>query len=299
MKYETQFKIILTLFFLVFLMIKINPKEILSVLANTNIPLILLAVSVIPPLYMIRAYKWNILLKEVDVHISFLNSFEVLLIGMFYGMITPGKSGEFLRAFYIDDRKSKVIPTILWARITDVFALIILSGLAVIVFFNDPTLFYVIFIFTFVAFIGTFFLMNRSMVNLLARLLNRSEDTKETYLDVMWEIFRDKETMLKIFLLSFGHYFVNIISGAIILRALDPEINLLLVFFIPFILLFGNIPITISGLGLREFVTVLCFSLVGAKASIGFSFSILLFFITILLPGLAGYAYMLKYKASS
>jgi uncharacterized membrane protein YbhN (UPF0104 family) len=62
----------------------------------------------------------------------------------------------------------------------------------------------------------------------------------------------------------------------------------------PIIILMGNIPITISGLGLRESVGSLLFIYLGDTAANGFVFAFLIFIIITLIPGIFGYILSMK-----
>jgi hypothetical protein len=58
----------------------------------------------------------------------------------------------------------------------------------------------------------------------------------------------------------------------------------------PIIPLLGNLPIAFSGLGLREHISATLFDGIGAGAATGPAFSLLLFTVSTLLPGLLGLA---------
>jgi len=292
-KIELILKISITIILLVFLVTKIKPQNIDNTLTNAKLSLLMLSMLLTPLLYLIRAIKWNLLLKCNGINEKFSKVFIALVIGVFYGILTPGKTGELMRVFYIPHEKSKALPTILWEKLTDIFALILLSILSIIIFFNNSILIYSIFLLLFVVVIGIFFIMNERIVNFVFNLLSISKESKGNYLEGMYKILYNKGVMFRAFTLTLLYYTVALIVGAVVLRALDPDINILLTFSLPILILLGNLPITISGLGLREFVAVLCFNVLGEETSIGFLFSILLFSIIIVIPGIVGYILMI------
>ncbi len=63
-----------------------------------------------------------------------------------------------------------------------------------------------------------------------------------------------------------------------------------LVLSFPIIPLLGNLPITFSGLGLREHVSAALFRGIGADTAAGPAFSLSLFTVATLVPGLLGLA---------
>jgi hypothetical protein len=91
------------------------------------------------------------------------------------------------------------------------------------------------------------------------------------------------------------YYSINIIIAVLLLKALSNEANPYAAFTWLIIVLIGNIPITISGLGLREYIAIMSFKALGENVELGFSFSTLLFLMITLFPGLIGYLLVLRY----
>jgi uncharacterized membrane protein YbhN (UPF0104 family) len=110
-------------------------------------------------------------------------------------------------------------------------------------------------------------------------------------------LFKHRPLMGGVLLITASYYAINYIIGYFILLALN--VDVIAVITIPIIILIGNVPITISGLGLRESVGAVCFTLLGGEGTYGFSFSLILFGIITLIPGLAGYILAMKTGISS
>ena len=98
--------------------------------------------------------------------------------------------------------------------------------------------------------------------------------------------------MSKTVLSTVWYYTLSYVIGYLILLSLN--IDTFAVITLPIIVLIGNMPITISGLGLRESVAALCFVLLGIDGMYGFSFSLIQFGIITLIPGLVGYGLFIK-----
>jgi len=297
MNYCTILKIILTLSLLLALLIKIPISEVFSVLFDANILLLLISISLVPAAYVIKAVKWNILLKHVRIQMNFLTILKVILIGTFYGMLTPGRVGEIARSYYLEHKKSITTPTILWDRLTDVFALILLSFFSFLFLFsNNMILIELILALICLFVIIIFLIINPKIISFFTKLIKLPEESKDSYLDTMRAILSSKKVLFKVFIWSLCYYLIISILALIALKALDFNINMLLFFAVPMLILVGNLPITISGLGLRELVSVLCFTALGEEASVGFSFSILVFIITMVIPGIIGGCYILTMR---
>lgn len=287
------FNIIITVILLFFLIYKINPEELISTFKATNFFLLILSLPVVVALLFIRSVKWKILLKHLKIEIPLRESFRVVLIGIFYGMMTPGKAGELARAYYLKEKKAVVVPTVIWEKISDVLSLIILSCLAILLLFKNTELIYIVFIMTVILFMGLLAITNKKIVGLIARILKFSDKSKQYYLSSMAEMI-NPYLLIKIFFLSFLYYGITFILAAIVLMSLNPSLNLLLIFSLPIIILVGNAPITVSGLGLREFAAVIAFGAVEVNESYGFSFTMILFLLVTLLPALIGYQIIIR-----
>ncbi len=139
MKKSTIFKIFLTVLLFVVLVIKVNFFEILSIIYSLNLFYLIGAVILVPVLYVIRTVRWNIFLNSVGITLPFFQSLKILLIGNFYGLVTPGKVGELGRAYHLNEKKVLTIPTIIMEKMTDIFTLILLSLHTIIFYFQKKT----------------------------------------------------------------------------------------------------------------------------------------------------------------
>lgn len=287
-------KILATLLLFYIVLSKLNLSKVYEILVNSNIFLILVSFLFVPVLYLIRVLKWDALLRSVGIHHNFFKLFRILLIGIFYGMITPGKAGEVARAYYLDSEKSITIPTIIWDRIIDFFVLIILSTFSLLFLFHDNNLYLAAGFLIFVFIVLSAVFLNKKIIYFILSLMNLSIGSSKQFIDTIHSIKSNIRLLSKLFILSICYYSINIIMAVILLRALSIYVNPYAAFTWLIIVLIGNIPITISGLGLREYIAIMSFKALGENAEIGFSFSTLLFLMITLFPGLIGYFFILK-----
>lgn len=289
-------KIIITLLLFLFVLLKLDIYEILSIFITSNIFLMVVCLIFVPILFSIRVLKWDVLLRSVGVKHTFQTLFRVSLIGIFYGMITPGKAGEIARAYYLESKKSIVVPTIIWDKLIDIFVLIILSALATLFLFSDTNIYSLIVVLVPLFVLMASLLLNERIIYFFLGLIGTDNQSKSQFLETLHSISNDSKLITKIVLLSFCYYIFAFILAVVILKALNASIDLRVAFIYPIIILLGNIPITVSGFGLREYITVLCFEKLGQNPAVGFSFSILIFIFTTLIPGLAGYILLIRSK---
>lgn len=294
MNKQALLKMLLSVVLLTFLVIKIKPEGIVDIFAHTNLLLLVISLPLFFLAYVIRTIKWEIIMKAVKVKTSFWRDLKIMLIGTFYGMLTPGRVGEVARSFYMKEKKSVTLPTVIWEKVIDIFILILLCILSGLLFFNNIRLFYLTLLIA-VLCVGFIALaVNRKTIGMLAKMFKLADEHKEDYLKSMIQIGKNRSALFKAFLIGTSYYILNLVAACFVLRSLNPTANLELIYALPIIILFGNAPVTVSGLGLREFISVLMFRMFGASASLGFSFSLLWFIMITGLAGIVGYILILK-----
>lgn len=86
--------------------------------------------------YLLRFFRWQIYLKNLNVQLSAWRSFQVFMAGQAM-ILTPAKSGEVLKGHLlrpeIDDAWSVAIPAVFAERLTDLMGVVLLTfaGLSV------------------------------------------------------------------------------------------------------------------------------------------------------------------------
>jgi uncharacterized protein (TIRG00374 family) len=62
------------------------------------------AVGIIGVVHLLKAYRWRLILGHLDVFLRFRECFAIYLAGMFLGIITPGRVGDFVKVIYLQER---------------------------------------------------------------------------------------------------------------------------------------------------------------------------------------------------
>ena len=84
---------------------QVNFWELWISIKNVNIILIILAVFILVLSNVIRAWRWQILVKPIK-DVSFDPAFSSIMIGYFGNSVLPFRMGEFLRAYVVADKTS-------------------------------------------------------------------------------------------------------------------------------------------------------------------------------------------------
>jgi glycosyltransferase 2 family protein len=296
MNWKTVGKTAVSLGLMFYLVSKLDVNTIYGTFTQMNIVLLFFSFPFIVLMYLIKARKWQALLNCIDVRIPVRRSLEIILIGTFYGALTPGRAGEVSRAFYLNAENSRSIPTVIMDRIIDMICLLVLSVLSIVFFFNDRHLIYLMASVMSIFIAGMVVITNEKIVTLVFGIFSQNDQYKENYIRTIKEIAGNKKVIFSVFSLTLGYYLLNLLVYWIVIKSLNPALNSLLTFSLPIIVVLGNFPISISGFGVREFVSVTIFKLLNEGSAYGFSCSVILYFLTSLLPAVFGFMLTLRKK---
>lgn len=161
---------VLTIFLYTGFILFADIKKISLVSAQFNwkvVPFLLLLTLVN---YLFRFFRWYYLLKKIDIRLSLRKSFQIFFAGISM-TVTPGKMGEGLKAYLVKketgNRFSETVPLLIFERLTDGIAMIILA-LGGVYFFRQSLLFFVFSTLIVIGFI-LFIYAKEAVVNLIKK----------------------------------------------------------------------------------------------------------------------------------
>ena len=216
------------------------------------------------------------------------SAFKALAVGTFFGMFLPGSGGPDIMLAYNFSRNAKKkenpLSAIIFARVMILFAAIFIS--LILSFTLEDHLAGIRNIFiaaaAFIAIFG-FLTLNRRCADISAGLfafLKRNRWTHLLYRTyfVISGYREQKQLLLKILPLALLTSAFRITIDYFVARSLGLSIPAQYFFiFVPLISIAAVIPVSISGIGVREGTYVGLFSTVGVKTAEAFSISILAF----------------------
>ncbi|HEY7139606.1 MAG TPA: lysylphosphatidylglycerol synthase transmembrane domain-containing protein [Methylomirabilota bacterium] len=240
--------------------------------------------------YLGRARRWAALLARAGVGVRGGTAYCLTLAGVGYGLVTPGKVGEFVRVLHLDAPRSRTLASAVWDRVTDVLLLEALSlpAFVLVPAWRGPVLW--VYAAVVAATLGLLVVLESGRIQALAR---RFFPFAAGPLE-RWREASAGTLASRVFAAGLGggvfYYAFNFAAAFLLLRDLVPGAPARLLLSFPIIPLLGNLPIAFSGLGLREQVSAALFHSIGADAAAGPAFSLLLFTVATLVPGLLGLA---------
>ena len=119
-----------------YLLYRLNLSQVAHLLGHVDLPLVIVAVFLTVPLIWLKTIRWQIILRAQGVRYGGWSAFLAYFGSLFIGFLTPGRLGEFVKAFHVQRECNVPLPlavsSVLADRLFDLFALIAVGTLAVL-----------------------------------------------------------------------------------------------------------------------------------------------------------------------
>lgn len=298
-------KLSITIFILVVLVNMIKLESILAALRNADKSYVFIAVLLIPVNLSLQVIKWSILLSTIGNRIKIIDSIGSVLVGMTLGLVTPGRIGEFARAFAIKDADNiRVLGLALidklynlaWIALIGSGAILALPGML----FQQNTLMIIfgLLLYSLALLIISFVTLNPGFIRgiLYSISLMLPKRTKIKGIISSFDgLTRQKS--VQVFIISCFFYLTFIIQFFLLVNAFaeispsDGLRGLPAIFFAKTFL-----PISIGGLGVGELASIRFLGLFDVDPAAAFNASLILFTINVVIPGIAGIFFIPKLR---
>jgi len=276
---------------------KIDLIKIFMIFSKSNMPMIFFCIIInIIIIYLIRAYKWKILLASQKIKISFKEAIIIFFASLFIGSVTPGRIGELIRIYYIKRKgfslgKSSV--SIFIDRIQDIIFLVIMGilGLAIFLSIFKKQVMIISGTLIIVIVLSIVFILNKKirlfLYNFFINFLLPNQfrkSFKKNINDFVFDLSRIKYLILiKTFLLTllawFTYYFILFSIAKVM------NINMPFIYFVACLSISSLVtilPISFSGIGTRDIIFILIFSKFGLSSESAVAFSAVILFTYVL-----------------
>jgi uncharacterized membrane protein YbhN (UPF0104 family) len=238
--------------------------------------------------YIGRAKRWSLLLGRCGITLSTRASYRLTLVGTFYGMMTPGRVGEFARVLHVRGPRSAMLASVVWDRVADVLILeaLCIPAFMLVPVWRGPLLWAYLGLVAFTL-AGITLLGSPAASRFAGRVLPFLAGAAERWNESSRGLLRGGAGLASF---AWGGFFYVFVYAAawLLLRDVAPGVPPRILLGFPVIPLLGNLPVALGGLGLREQVSAAVFQQFGAGAANGVVFSLLLFGVSTLVPGLIG-----------
>ena len=285
---------------LIYVLWRFDVGKIFSVFSTINPFYIILAFLSLIPYILVINLEWQILQRKQNIHVSYWYSLKNYFIGYFYGFITPGGLGNYLRALYLREESKTPLPKCISNIVTlnsiDLIALFIISSIGGIFLLGRyPYLLAISIVFLIAATtIFIFFIRQKKSKQLFERLLKTQIfQTAQRFMDDPIETFyedlpRFRDLWLP-FLISFLSYVVFFTELYLIAQLFGITVPYLTLFFMVAIsATVATIPISVHGVGTRDATLVALLSMYNISPENSVSFTLFWFTVFWIAPSIVG-----------
>jgi len=254
------------------------------------------------PVVLLRNFIWMMIHKQQHIHITFISSLKIFLIGYFYGTITPGYLGQLMRVPYMKEKTREpygklFVNTFLETTLHtfSLYLMMVVGGFFLLQ--SQPMIFGIVCIWVILICFLLVFFVNKKRGELFFHMIIRYLVPKSgkqlftRFVDTFSLDFPNVRFLVLPCLLGALTWVLMFSQYYLIILGLGVSIP-----FFAFLLLFpvantaGFIPVTFAGLGTREFTAIVVFSsLFAVTQEQVFVFILLGFVITDVFAGFCGF----------
>lgn len=259
-------------FILAYIIYSLDVEKIITSFLSIDPVYILYSLLLTIPLLLIRNVTWQIILKEQKIFIGFFYTLKIYLIGVFYGSITPGFSGQIMRVPYLKEKTQEpygklFINTIIetFVHSFSLYGMMIIGAILVIGTIPEllPITFSVFLVFCLLAVYFSKKEWGEKFFKILIQALipKKLKHHLNAFVGSFYRDFPRFHRMILPYILGIITWIIVFSQEYLILLGLGLEIP-----YFMFLLLFpianvaGFIPITFSGLGTRELTAIFLFT---------------------------------------
>lgn len=282
----------LSILFLYLAVRKVDFKQTLDILTQTNYLYLIPALFAFIGDFCLRSLRWKILLSPIK-KCKYINLLSTIFIGFFGNSILPMRAGEIIRVLIVGEKekisKTSAIATIMLERILDILAILILLFITFFIF-PYPAIIKKIWLFGVIIFAvlilifyglmyyrnATLTLLHKVLRFLPGKLEEKTEHLLEAFISGL-EILKKTDHLFFTILISIAVWLVNASVLFFIAKGMGiPEITFFGAIFIMAVIAMGvSIPSSPGFIGVFEYFGILACTTLGVSKSISLSFVLL------------------------
>ena len=262
---------------------------------NLNARNLLLAIFCLFVVLSLRAYKWHRLMDEGLGGIRLRHSLRSLFGGFALGLVTPGRLGELGRCLFVRKQERMQVGILnLLDRLFDLWALLTLACASLFFLVPHPAA-----VFGVAVWLALLPLVAGlpSFLAYLARLLRRPEHLQAGIADAVGVLTRIRAPRYAV--LAACALWAELAFFFFLLRAFHAAAFITAVATYPYILMAGDLPVSCSGVGVREGAAALLLSPYAIPTGVAVDATLLWFAFTVLLPAALGGLWLLVDRTRS
>lgn len=299
-------KLGVSIFLIVFIFSKVSFSDIFKILQSFNLFYILISLFFVILCYIINSIKWKMLLDYFGFRKRFFSLFKLNLIAIFYGLVLPGGqiTGEAVKCFKIIKRnngngKGRLIITVLMDKITGFIGFIILGLIGILLSDKQVSEYRnILMAFIFFSLVSIFFLfLFNEKISIIVKkiylfLFKKESKIKELIergIDLIFAYKNAYDVLLLSVVYGILFQFFNTLIVYFLALSIKVDVSLInLLWIVSLVNMVLIIPVTILGIGLREWSLVYFLGLINISYGESLSLSMLIFFVLLFIGLLGG-----------
>lgn len=286
---------------LTIVLLRMDDREaIWSTVAGADLPPLALAVALVFVNLHLKVVRWDVLLRTRGIRYPLGRAWGAYLSSAYVGMLTPGRVGDVLRVQYLrrdrDVSYAEGLASVVMDRLCDLYVLVVFAAVGFVRFSSVLVgeLAYIAWAIVAATVLGPLILLVPGVAEkLLSRAYQKlSRQADAGGFDRFLEALRANvgRALALTLPLTIAAFLVNYAQAWLAARALHLDLSFFdLMCLLSIASLLGLLPISISGVGVRELFFALAFPVLGLTAAAGVSFGLLIFVVINLVVILAGF----------
>jgi len=287
---------------LVYILTTVDIETIISDFSSIKPVYLILSFLSLFPILLMTNFEWQLILKKQKINVSYAYSLKNILIGYFYGFVTPGGLGGYTRILYLKDKSGeplqKCASNIIILNTIDYISLLILGIIGgILVSSTFPHLLsLIVVVFMVVFFLFLLFLKEDILKIFLNRILrhkffNMFREKLDSSIDSFFIDMPSPRALLIPFIVSMLGWILSFSELFLISKLFSIEVPYMyFVLIIAIANVIASLPVTIYGLGTREVAMMSLFSIFNIAPEKIVSLSLFWFAIIWLFPSILGAA---------
>jgi len=259
---------------------------------NLEMRSLFLALFCLLVLLFLRAYKWHRLMAAAG-HAPLRRSLRSLFGGFALGLITPGRLGELGRCVFVrEEERPQVALLNVFDRLLDFWALLTLMGASLFFLASRPAAVFGVAVWLALLPVVMGF---PALVSHLSKLAGKSRHFRGHFMEAA--VGMPLVPTPRFAIMAAGAMWAELASFFFLLRAFSPTGFTTALATYPYIVLAGDLPVSFSGVGVREGAAALLLSPYAVPSGAAVSASLVWFVFAMLLPATIGALWLVAERA--
>lgn len=319
LKFAKKFLPLIGLVLFIYLLISLGLEDIKNTILSISPIYFIVSALLTIPVLLIRNYAWQIILREQKITVGYFKSLKILIIGFFYGTITPGYMGHAFRILYLKEETNEPYGKLFVNTFIDTiirsfaqYGMMIFGAILIIITFHESIFFYFTFGYFVISLLIIFYFLKKErgeklFFTLIKYLIpKRLKTNLNRFVKTFYNEFPKTRVLIFPFFLGFIIWIIIFTQVYLFVIALGLETLIpyhYFIFLFPIANTAGFAPITFAGLGTRELTSIYIFQFFKAEEHKILVFTLAGFIVTDLILAFVGFLFSLteagiKEKAS-